>query len=131
MPNYLQRFKSYTRSLKQQIHALYYTAKDPRTPWLPKLVIGMVVAYALSPIDLIPDFIPVLGHLDDLLLVPLGILLAIKLIPAAVWADAQQQAAATETKLAKSRSAAAVIIAIWIVCALLTALWLLRKLESK
>jgi len=81
------------RSWKREGYALYYAARDPRTPWLVKLVAGAVVAYALSPIDLIPDFIPVIGYLDDLLLLPLGIWLALRLIPRPVMEDARRRAA--------------------------------------
>jgi len=68
----LNRLKQQARRLKEQTYALYFVARDPRTPWFAKLLAGAVVAYALSPIDLIPDFIPVLGYLDDLVLLPLG-----------------------------------------------------------
>jgi len=79
--NKLTKFKNYARKLKQDLFVLYLSYKDNRTPWYAKAVAICVVAYALSPIDLIPDFIPVLGYLDDLILVPLGISLALKLIP--------------------------------------------------
>src|SRR5512139_2548370 len=71
----IEKLGSRARALKRETVALYLTARDPRTPWAAKLVIAIVVAYALSPIDLIPDFIPVLGYLDDLVLLPLGIFL--------------------------------------------------------
>jgi uncharacterized membrane protein YkvA (DUF1232 family) len=79
--NKLTKLKNYARKLKQDIFVLYLSYKDDRTPWYAKAVAICVVAYAFSPIDLIPDFIPVLGYLDDLILVPLGIALAFKLIP--------------------------------------------------
>jgi uncharacterized membrane protein YkvA (DUF1232 family) len=79
--NKLTKFKNYARKLKQDLFVLYLSYKDNRTPWYAKAVAICVVAYAFSPIDLIPDFIPVLGYLDDLILVPLGISLALKLIP--------------------------------------------------
>ncbi len=101
------------RALKQDVVALWYAVRDPRTPVAARLVAGFVVAYALSPIDLIPDFIPVLGYLDDVILVPLGIALALWLIPAPVMADARARAAAASVR-PKSRIAAAVFVAIWI-----------------
>ncbi|WP_462411498.1 YkvA family protein [Neobacillus sp. Marseille-QA0830] len=79
--NTLTKLKNYARKLKQNLFVLYLSYKDPRVPWYAKLVAISVVAYAFSPIDLIPDFIPVLGYLDDLIIVPLGISLALKLIP--------------------------------------------------
>ena len=77
----LAGLRPWARQLKQNVIALWIAARDPRTPWQVKLVAGFVAAYALSPIDLIPDFIPVLGYLDDLLIVPLGIMLAVRMIP--------------------------------------------------
>ena len=77
----VERLRGWARDIKRDVHALYLSARDPRVPWYAKAVAVVVAAYALSPIDLIPDFIPVLGYLDDLILVPLGILLAVRLIP--------------------------------------------------
>ena len=90
--NLLQRLKAHAKALKTEIHALMIATRDPRTPWFAKALTFMVVAYALSPIDLIPDFIPVLGYLDDLILLPLGIMLAVRLIPPNVLAEARQTA---------------------------------------
>ena len=117
------------RALKRETLTLYFAIRDPRTPLLARLVAGLVVAYALSPIDLIPDFIPVLGYLDDLILVPLGIMLALRLIPTEVLAAARAQA---ETTLLcpTNRVAAVVIVAIWIACALLLGWWLVRVLRA-
>jgi uncharacterized membrane protein YkvA (DUF1232 family) len=112
------RLRSWARSIKRDVHALYLSARDPRVPWYAKAVALAVAAYALSPIDLIPDFIPVLGYLDDLILVPLGIIVAVKLVPPDVLAE--HRATALQTPLEKSRSAAFVIIAIWIGLALVT-----------
>jgi len=80
------------RRLQHELYALYLAYRDPRTPWHARLVAAAVLAYALSPIDLIPDFIPVLGYLDDLILVPLGVALALRLIPAAVMNDSRRRA---------------------------------------
>jgi uncharacterized membrane protein YkvA (DUF1232 family) len=90
----LQRLRYWARGIKRDVHALYLAARDPRVPWYAKAVALAVAAYALSPIDLIPDFIPVIGYLDDLIIVPLGILLAVRLIPADVLAELR--AAASE-----------------------------------
>ena len=103
--------------------ALWIAARDPRTPLLAKLLAGFVAAYALSPIDLIPDFIPVLGYLDDLLIVPVGIWLAVRRVPPALMAEFRQQAEARARP--RSRVAAAIIIALWVaVAGLILWLWL-------
>src|SRR5205807_4168518 len=84
----------WARAIKRDVHALYLAARDPRVPWYAKAVALAVAAYALSPIDLIPDFVPVLGFLDDLVIVPLGIMLALRLIPPAIMAEHRATAAA-------------------------------------
>ena len=116
--SFLEELKRRTRLLKAETYGLYLAARDPRTPWYAKLLVAGIVAYALSPIDLIPDFIPVLGYVDDLVLIPLGILLALKLIPPQVMAEgrARAQTALRHGKPA-SRVAAAVIIVIWLTVA--------------
>lgn len=96
--------------------ALWIAAKDPRVPWYAKLVAGAVAAYALSPIDLIPDFIPVIGYLDDLIIVPLGILLAIRLIPDGLLQEFREEALRREGR-PKSYLGLAVIVMIWIASA--------------
>jgi uncharacterized membrane protein YkvA (DUF1232 family) len=88
----LEKIKRWAGTLRGNIKALSLARKDPRVPWAAKAVLVLVVAYALSPIDLIPDFIPVLGLLDDLILLPLGIALAIRLMPKDVWAECQLRA---------------------------------------
>ena len=112
------------RQLKRESYALYLATRHPRTPWYAKLFVAGVVAYAFSPIDLIPDFVPVLGYLDDLILIFLGISVAIKLIPPEVLAEcrARAQEVAANGKPV-SRVAAAVIICLWIVLAALCTLW--------
>ncbi len=114
----VQTFKARARALKHETHALYLAVRDPRTPWYARAVAAAVVAYALSPIDLIPDFIPVVGLLDDLIVVPLGFALALKLIPAPVMADCRSQAVAAD-RLPISRTAAAVIVTLWLAAAVL------------
>jgi len=89
---FLDFWKKQARALKIQTLVLYYAYRDPRTPWYARLFTGFIVAYAFSPIDLIPDFIPVLGYLDDLVIVPLGVLLALKMIPAQVMAECRAKA---------------------------------------
>jgi uncharacterized membrane protein YkvA (DUF1232 family) len=96
-----------------ETHALYLAAQDSRTPWYAKVLVATVAAYALSPIDLIPDFVPVLGYLDDLVIIPLGIFLAVRLVPAAVLAECRVRAAGAD-RLPISRAAAMVIIGLWV-----------------
>ena len=101
------------RALKRESLVVYYAARDPRLPWHVRLLALAIAAYALSPIDLIPDFIPVLGYLDDLVLVPLGVALVVKLTPAVVLADARERAAHAARRPV-SVVAAAVIVLVWI-----------------
>ncbi|WP_126452495.1 YkvA family protein [Sulfuriflexus mobilis] len=107
-------WKERVTALKKNTYALYLASQDTRVPILAKVLIGLVVAYALSPIDLIPDFIPVIGYLDDLILLPLGILLAIRFIPREVWRECQAVAAAKICDMPHSRRAAVIIIIIWV-----------------
>lgn len=124
----LQTLQKWATSLKQQVYALYLAARSPETRLLSKIIIGLVVAYALSPIDLIPDFIPVLGYLDDLILLPLGIWLAIRLIPNDIWHECQLRAASQlstrSASLPVNRYAAFIIIVIWFFVFLLILVWL-------
>jgi uncharacterized membrane protein YkvA (DUF1232 family) len=106
--------KDRARLLKRDTMALYLAAGDPRTPWYAKVLAGVVVAYALSPIDLIPDFIPVLGYLDDLILVPAGIAVVLRLVPAEVMADCRERASARAERPI-SRIGAAAMIGVWLV----------------
>jgi uncharacterized membrane protein YkvA (DUF1232 family) len=117
-------FKSRMRELKRETYALYLAARHPRTPWYAKLFVAGVVANAFSPIDLIPDFVPVLGYLDDLILIPLGVAVAIKLVPAEVMTECRARALEVDTNgKPVNRVAAAVIVCIWILIATLGALW--------
>ena len=124
--NRLARWKQRARELKQEVHALALACKDPRVPWYAKLLAVLIVAYALSPIDLIPDFIPVLGYLDDLILVPLGIYLLLKVIPPEVMSECRVQAQLVNSQIKANWIAAGVILAIWI-CLGLLALCLIRE----
>jgi uncharacterized membrane protein YkvA (DUF1232 family) len=114
--------KQRARALKRDVVALWIAGRDRRVPWHAKAVAAAVAAYALSPIDLIPDFIPVLGYLDDLILVPLGIALAVRLIPPALLAEFRAEALRREA-LPTSRAAAAAIVALWLGAAALL-LWI-------
>jgi uncharacterized membrane protein YkvA (DUF1232 family) len=118
------RLKTWARALKRDVHAVYLAARDPRTPWYAKALALVVAGYALSPIDLIPDFIPLVGYLDDVILVPAGLWLVIRLIPADVLADHRALADAAPSRPV-SRTAAAAIVAVWIAAAC-AAGWLLR-----
>lgn len=109
----LNNLKGWARIIKRDVHALYLARRDPRIPWYAKLLAIVIIGYALSPIDLIPDFIPVLGYLDDVVLLPLGILLVIHLIPPEVMPEYRQLAAAVHEYPA-NKTAAGVIILIWI-----------------
>ena len=113
---WISSLKSWARGIKRDVVALYFAARDPRVPWYAKAVAAAVAAYALSPIDPIPDFIPVLGHLDELVVVPLGIILAIKLISPEVMAEHRAAAIAAEGG-PTSRVAVAVIVVIWVAAA--------------
>lgn len=112
----LETFRRKARALKQDTLTLYLVVRDPRTPWYAKAVAAAVVAYALSPFDLIPDFIPVLGYLDDLIVVPLGITLALKLVPEHIIADCRERASAAAGR-PTSRLGAAFMIGVWLIAA--------------
>ena len=131
MPSTLARWKMRARQLQAEVYALYLAYRDPRVPWYAKAVAACVVGYALSPIDLIPDFIPVLGYLDDLVLIPLGIALVLRMIPPAVMDECRARARA-ELADGKpvSRAAAAVIVAIWVGLAVLAVLLIVRALVA-
>ena len=122
----IERAKQWARIVKRDVHALYHAGRDPRVPWYAKVLALCVAGYALSPIDLIPDFVPVLGYLDDVIIVPLGILLVVKLIPPEIMAEHRALAAAAQDRPA-SRTAAMVIALIWLVCIALAG-WLCYRL---
>ena len=117
--------------LKRDVYALYLACRDPRVPLLARVLAAGVAAYAFSPIDLIPDFIPVLGYLDDLIVVPLGVLLALRMIPPLVLADCRARAEA-EFAAGKpvNKLAAVVIVLIWLGLAALAAVWLARLFQA-
>lgn len=117
----LDGLRAQARRLKREGHALYLAARDPRTPWYARLLALAVVGYLVSPLDLIPDFIPVLGIVDDLLIVPLGIRLAIRLIPSEVLAEHREAIEAGTVPGGGGRVAAAVIVLVWVVVLVLLA----------
>jgi len=125
------RLNRWATSLKKNTYALYLASRDDRVSKLAKIMIGLVVAYALSPIDLIPDFIPVLGYVDDLLLLPLGIMLSIRLIPPDVWHECQDLAAESLSDLPRNRRAAFVIICIWLLAMAGLMIWLISILSDQ
>ena len=124
----MQNLQKRARALKNETLALYLAARDPRVPWYAKALAAAIVAYALSPIDLIPDFIPILGYLDDLIIIPLGIALVLRMIPTAILEECRERA---RSELAGSRpvsrTAAVVIVMLWILSVAFTA-WLIYRL---
>ena len=126
----IERWKQRARELKTETYAIYLAYKDPRTPWYARLFAACVVGYAFSPIDLIPDPIPVLGYLDDLVLVPLGIAVALKMIPSHVMTECRDkgQAAMSEGR-PTNWTAAAVIVAMWIFVAALVIVVIVRAIQ--
>lgn len=114
MPNLIDQLKQKASQLKRETTALYFAHRDPRTPWYARAFSALVVAYLFSPIDLIPDFIPILGYLDDLVLVPLGISLALKMIPPEVIAEARKRADDPVQNKAVSLLFTFLILCVWV-----------------
>ncbi|MBD2045406.1 DUF1232 domain-containing protein [Coleofasciculus sp. FACHB-64] len=126
----MQGWKQQLHRLKKETYAIYLACKDPRVPWYARILAGLIVAYAFSPIDLIPDFIPVIGYLDDLILVPLGIWLVLKMIPPAVMADCRERAtSAIAQDKPTNWIAAFIIVAIWFGLGILGVIWIGRILK--
>ena len=127
-----QSWKKWAISLEEQTYALYLASRDERVNGMVRTLLVLIAAYALSPIDLVPDFIPIIGYLDDLIIFPLAVALAIKLIPDEIWQACQQEAhAKLESDLPSSRIAATVIILIWIVVLGAFGYWLWRIIEAR
>ena len=126
----IARLRQWARTLKRDVIALYLATRDPRVPWYAKAVAACVAAYALSPIDLIPDFIPVLGYLDELIVLPLGILLAAKLVPRELMAELRAEAERGRAGRMVSWAGAAVIVGVWIVAVLAAVHWLAGRVRS-
>ena len=111
----LEKIKARARALKNEAFAVYIAAKDPRTPWYARALIFFVVAHTFSPIDLIPDFIPIFGYLDDLVVTPLGLALAVRLIPAEVLEEARGKVAGSGLERSVGYVGAVVVVIMWIV----------------
>jgi uncharacterized membrane protein YkvA (DUF1232 family) len=125
----LRRLESWARGLKVEVYALYLAYKDPRVSWYARIFAAVVVGYAFSPIDLIPDVVPVLGYLDDLILVPLGVALAIKMIPPRVLAECREKARDAKDRPV-NRVAAVVVVIVWIALAALAVRLVTRAFGS-
>ncbi len=127
----IEAWKQRARKLKAETYAIYLAYKDPRTPWYARLFAACVVGYAFSPIDLVPDPIPVLGYLDDLVLVPLGVALALKMIPQTVLAECREKA---QEAMSQGKpinwAVAGVIIAIWLLLVMLTIVFVVRTVKG-
>lgn len=120
----LGKLKQRARALEADSYALYLVARDARTPWYVRLLVAAVAAYAISPIDLIPDFIPVIGYLDDLILVPAGLALAVRLVPPEVLEECRAKAAeATGDDRPVSVAVGAVVVGLWLVLLALLSAW--------
>ncbi len=123
----LAKLKQRARALKKDVFAVYLAARDPRTPWYAKALVLLIVAYSLSPIDLIPDFVPILGYLDDLIIVPAGIALAIRLIPVEVMAEARERASTSSVSRSVGYVGLAIILLIWI----LAIIWIVSIIRKR
>ena len=125
----LGRLKARARALKNEVLAVYLAAQDPRTPWYARALVFFVVAHTFSPIDLIPDFIPILGYLDDLLITPGGLWLAIRLIPPEVLEEARGKVSGSGVERSVRYIGLAMILVVWIVI-LISALYLVKFLSK-
>jgi uncharacterized membrane protein YkvA (DUF1232 family) len=127
----IERWKHRVKLLKAETYALYLAYRDPRVPWYSKAFAALVVGYAFSPIDLIPDFIPILGYLDDLILVPIGITIALKMIPDEIMEECRVNAReALKDGRPTNWAAAIVIIGIWILLAAMLILLIVRTINA-
>jgi uncharacterized membrane protein YkvA (DUF1232 family) len=125
-----QRVREWARVVKRDVLVVYLVARDSRVPWPVKVLAAAVAAYALSPIDLIPDFIPVVGYLDDLVIVPLGILAVVKLVPAEILAELREDAARRLAARPRSWAGAAAIVVLWLVLLALLVRWVASLLSA-
>jgi uncharacterized membrane protein YkvA (DUF1232 family) len=124
----MTRLRDWARAIKRDVHAIYLASRDPRVPWYAKALGVCIAAYALSPIDLIPDFIPLLGYLDDAILLPLGILLVVRMIPKDVMAE-HRAAAAAAAKRPASTNGAIFIVVIWVALTIIAG-WMVYRWVS-
>ncbi|MEH6701600.1 YkvA family protein [Parasphingorhabdus sp.] len=120
----IKELKIWAKALKRDVFALWIAARSARTPWIAKLIAGSVAAYAFSPIDLIPDFIPIIGYLDDLIIIPLGIALVVRLIPAQLMAEFRTEALLISDR-PMSYAAATVVIVVWTVVMVVLGHWII------
>lgn len=121
----MHSLKQLTKKLKKETYAIYLASKDSRTPWYARLLSIIIVAYAFSPIDLIPDFVPILGYLDDLIIVPLGIWFVIKMIPKNILDECRERAEAMQSQRKPTNFiAASTIVLIWLLLGILAVVWL-------
>jgi len=120
----IKELKIWAKALKRDVFALWIAARSVRTPWIAKLIAGSVAAYAFSPIDLIPDFIPIIGYLDDLIIIPLGIALVVRLIPAQLMAEFRTEALLISDR-PMSYAAATVVIVVWTVVMVVLGHWII------
>jgi len=128
---WLQELRQKARELNREVAALFRAARHPRTPWYAKLLMLMIVAYAVSPIDLIPDFVPVIGLLDDVLLLPLGIAIVLRMIPETVMAECRAQAQMNEKERTRfGRFGAIGVALIWLLLLILAASWAYRAFSQ-
>jgi uncharacterized membrane protein YkvA (DUF1232 family) len=127
----LSALKARAKQLETETYALYLAYRDPRVPWYARAFAAFVVAHTVSPIDLIPDFIPILGHLDDLIITPLGLVIALRMIPPAVMVDARHQAALAGAKgKIKSRAGITIVLSAWTIGAILLIVFVVRLIHK-
>ena len=127
----IDRWKKRAQRLKTETYALYIAYKDPRVSWYAKALTVFVVAHTLSPIDLIPDFIPVVGYLDDLIITPLGLTLALKMIPEEVMVEARQEAEISMDKVGRvARVGTIIVVTVWVLVGVLLVYWVLKVIED-
>ena len=126
----IEPWRQRARHLKRETYALYFAVRDPRVPWYAKALAAGIVGYAFSPIDLIPDFIPVLGYLDELVILPLGVMAVRAMIPEGVLAECRERASRLEGK-PRSWIAAVVIVAVWIALAVICGYWLVGWVRGR
>jgi len=131
MTSTIENWKNKVKQIKTETYAIYLASKDPRVPWYAKALIVFVVAHTFSPIDLIPDFIPVLGYLDDLIITPLGIIIAVKMIPTEVLIDCRKEAQKVMgQEKPTSWWGAAIVVSIWLLILLLVGVTVLRVFKN-
>ena len=130
MIQWLRSAREWARTIKRDVVALWYAARDPRVPWYAKATAACVVAYALSPVDLIPDFVPILGYVDDLVIVPLGIVLAVRMIPPELLLEFRRQAEAHGAQR-KSYAGAVFVALVWLAATIVVGAWLIQWLRTQ